>query len=695
MITALGRAPALLAILAAPALFAGCSGGNGAGDADSGPTDTDCSGGCANASLVLTVADVQRVIAQGVAEAGARNSQATIAVVDRVGNVLAVYRMGNPSERQVMIASQVDGNGNAIVKAGLEGISLPTAAAAAANLDHLAAIAKAITGAYLSSEGNAFSTRTANQIVQENFNPGESDQPSGPLFGVQFSQLPCSDFSQRYSGVGTSVGPHRSPLGLAADPGGFPLYKGGTVVGGVGVLADGLYGVDPNISDKDQDLDELIALAATHGFAAPADRRGDRITADGKTFRFSDAQAADLAMDPAAAPAFAALDPAVGALIPVTGYSDGTIVPGTAFTTAPSGIRADGGAEFSSSSDAFVFVDAANTPRFPPRNGTDGAAGLTAAEVQALLQAALDVANRTRAQIRRPLGSQARVSISVVDTSGEILGIVRTRDAPIFGADVSLQKARSAAFLSGPSAATGLGSLVGAPARYVRFPEDQLVEITESVDIADYVTGTDDFLGLAGSFGTGSVAFSDRAIGNLARPFYPDGLGGSPNGPLSKTLQDWSPFSTGLQLDLSINAILQHVFFVATSGAIPDVPPLSGCTGVAIDAAGGVPAFSVVPHTVGLRAANGLQIFPGSVPIYRGATLVGGIGVSGDGVDQDDMIAFLGLHNAAEVLGGDISNAPEEVRADRLEANGVRLRYVQCPQSPFIDSTEQNACAGK
>ena len=36
-----------------------------------------------------------RVIAQAVAEAQARSVNATIAVVDRVGNVLAVYRMGD------------------------------------------------------------------------------------------------------------------------------------------------------------------------------------------------------------------------------------------------------------------------------------------------------------------------------------------------------------------------------------------------------------------------------------------------------------------------------------------------------------------------------------------------------------------------------------------------------------------------
>ena len=44
---------------------------------------------------------------------------------------------------------------------------------------------------------------------------------------------------------------------------------------------------------------------------------------------------------------------------------------------------------------------------------------------------------------------------------------------------------------------------------------------------------------------------------------------------------------------------------------------------------------------------NGLQIFAGGVPIFRGQTVVGAIGVSGDGIDQDDMVAFLGLDRAA------------------------------------------------
>jgi hypothetical protein len=93
---------------------------------------------------------------------------------------------------------------------------------------------------------------------------------------------------------------------------------------------------------------------------------------------------------------------------------------------------------------------------------------------------------------------------------------------------------------------------------------------------------------------------------------------------------------------------------------------------------------------------NGIQIFPGSVPIYRGSVLVGAIGVSGDGIDQDDMVAFLGLANAGKVLNSGIANAPAARRADNIvpQGQGTRLRYVNCPQAPFNDSSEQNVCAG-
>ncbi len=641
-------------------------GGSGGSSIGTDPTPVECSGSCANATSLLTVDDVGQIIAQAVFEANARNTRATIAVVDRVGNVLGVYRLGMASGRDVLVATKPNGAGGSDIIGGLEGIVLP--------IDAAAAITKAVTGAYLSSEGNAFSSRTASQIVQDHFNPGERNQPAGPLFGVQFSQLACSDFSGRFNGVAPDVGPKRSPLGLSADPGGFPLFKDGTVVGGVGVMADDLYSADADITDTDASVDEAIAYAATYGFAAPLDRQADRITVDGKTLRFSDIGFGGLASNPQDAPGFAILNSAEGALIPVNGYTGAAISAGTAFGFPPSGVRPDGGVDFPGS-DAYVFVDDANVPLYPPRAGTDaatvGPASLTTAEVRSLLTNALKVAARARAQIRRPVGSTARVTISVVDTNGAILGMVRSRDAPIFGSDVSLQKARTAALFSSSTAASFLDGLPDANYFFPVVGESAPI----TIKIGDYVSAAQTFFNDPTALTTGDIAFTDRANGNISRPFFPDGLENQPSGPFSKPQGQWSPFSTGLQFDLVNNSILQHVVFILGGG--PDVS--QNCTGPGTDP----------------RIANGVQIFPGSAPIYRGGTLIGGIGVSGDGVDQDDMVAFLGLHNAGVDLGGAVGNAPPFRRADTLTPQGVRLRYVQCPQAPFVDSTQTNVCEGK
>jgi uncharacterized protein GlcG (DUF336 family) len=264
-----------------------------------------------------------------------------------------------------------------------------------------------------------------------------------------------------------------------------------------------------------------------------------------------------------------------------------------------------------------------------------------------------------------------------VDTQGAVLGIVRSRDAPVFGIDVSLQKARTAAFYSSATAAAFLGALP--PARYL-ITNDTTVAATQSININNYVTDLRTFLGSSTALGDGAIAFTDRAGGNLSRPFFPDGIDGNAAGPLSKPAGQWSVFSTGLQLDMSMNAILQHVLYVSGAGA-PDVA--KGCAGVSINDA----LTTITGPVAGTRAANG----PGSVPIYRGNTLVGAMGVSGDGVDQDDMIAFLGVDS----VGMGLNNAPKSMRADNLTPQGTRLRYVQCPQAPFLDSSEQNVCEGK
>lgn len=639
--------------LAGAALVLASCGGGGSGTAGGGggtaggtPTPTPPATGnlySVPAAESLSTTDVGKVIAQAAAQASAQGAPATIAVVDRVGNVLAVFRMPGARTRVAIPAAP---NGN---NSDIQGIDVPSEAAA---------IAKAITGAYLSSGGNAFSSRTASMIVQPHFPPAPTTVglESGPLFGVQFSQLPCSDLSARSSdGL---IGPKRSPLGLSADPGGFPLYKNGVLVGGVGVAADGDYSFDPNVLDVDLDVDEFIALAGTVGFEAPVSIRADKVFVDGTSLRFTDATYA--ALSNVASANFAST---AGSLLAVRGYTDGVLRAGTVYGTEASGVRPSTASDFSIR-DAFVLSNGAGANRFPVRGGTDGAdvaSPITAAEARAILEEAFTVMSRARAQIRQPLDSRAQVTMSLVDSRGRILGIVRSPDAPIFGIDVSLQKARTASFFSGPSAAADLQAANG--------------------EMPLFVQRARVFLGLPSAL-TGEFAFADRSGGNLSRPYFPDGEVGTPNGPFSRPIDQFNPFSTGLQSALVVSNLARHVGFVEGSVA-QDTP--RNCTSL--------------PNIAGqgTRLDNGIQIFPGSVPVYRGNVRVGAIGVSGDGIDQDDMISFLGLHNAGARVGG-IGNAPKEIRADRIVVQvgtrQVRLRYVNCPFAPFLGDPAQNVCEG-
>jgi uncharacterized protein GlcG (DUF336 family) len=63
---------------------------------------------------------------------------------------------------------------------------------------------------------------------------------------------------------------------------------------------------------------------------------------------------------------------------------------------------------------------------------------------------------------------------------------------------------------------------------------------------------------------------------------------------------------------------------------------------------------------------DGIIEFPGGVPLYRGGELVGGIGVSGDGVDQDETVA---------VAGSKGFEAPKAIRVDTV--SGGKVPYTK------------------
>ena len=521
-------------------------------------------------TTTLTVDDVKTIIAQAASAATALNHPVTIIVMDREANVLGSFAMpGSPTTTTV--------RGNGALGRGLEG---------AVVLSSQAAMAKAATAAFFSTHGNAFTTRTAGFIIQEHFPPGISFRPAGPLFGVQFSSLPCGDINRT-----------NGQLGLSGDPGGLPIYKNGEPAGGVGIEGDGLYTVDRDPADNDQPFEELIAASAVRSYEAPALIRGDNILVDGIRLPYSNVSNPP---SPSTIP-FGSL---VGASIffPAAGAPDSQFTPAVV-----GGISGEVDTRF------FPFI-AGTAP-----SGTNA---LTAADVQTIISHAAQQANITRAAIRQPLGSNARVTMAVVDAEGVVLGLFRQQDAPVFGFDVAVQKARTAAFFSGANAAArlraaGLGAFVDRAA-------------TDGIKL------------------DGSIAFTDRANGFLHRPFFPDGIDDTAAGPFSTPITEWSPFNDGLQLEI----IKTNLVSVLT----PPFTPLFQCT--------------TIP---GL--ANGIQIFPGSVPLYKNGVLVGAIGISGDGVDQDDLIGAAGANGYSP---------PVEIRSDQVFVRGVRLPFLKFPRSPNL-----------
>lgn len=516
----------------------------------------------------LTTGEVQTIISQAVSAAASLNRAVTVAVTDREANVLGVFVMtGAPATttiRSVGAAGQ-----------GLEGTIVPAS---------IAAISKSGTGSIFSTTGNAFTTRTAGFIIQEHFPPGIDFRSGGPLYGVQFSSLPCSDIKKP-----------ALPLGLSGDPGGLPIYKDGVAVGGVGIEGDGVYTVDRDPTDFDQPFEELVAASAVRGFEAPALIRADNILADGIRLPYSNVANPPT---PATIP-FISLPGTVPVAFPIRSAQTSAFVPGVV-----GGISGEVDVRF------FPFV-AGTAPSGPN--------ALTAADVQTVIAHAAQQANITRAAIRQPLGSNARVTIAVVDAQGSVLGVFRQLDAPVFGFDVSVQKARTAAFYSNANA----GSLL------------------RTAGFASYV----DRAATDGLKLDGSVAFTDRAGGFLHRPFFPDGINNTPAGPFSTQLGEWSPFNVGLQLDL----IRTNLLLAIGGAAVP-------CTTIA-------------------NLPNGIQIFPGSVPLYKNGVLAGAIGISGDGVDQDDLISAGG--------GNGYSPTPA-IRSDQVFVRGVRLPFLKFPRSPNL-----------
>lgn len=247
--------------------------------------------------------------------------------------------------------------------------------------------------------------------------------------------------------------------------------------------------------------------------------------------------------------------------------------------------------------------------------------GLTKEDVNQIIEAAVDAANVTRAAIRlqsngQP-GATARMVIAITDTNGEVLGLYRMEDSTIFSIDVAVAKARNVSYYADASALQ---------------PEDQVPGIAPG------------------------TAFSNRTIRFLAEPRFPDGVDGS-EPPVFSILRDAAAAGidpeTGENIGLPADkAVFQSVygydsFNPGTNFRDPDNP----------------------------ENQNGIVFFPGSTPLYKDGVLVGGLGVSGDGVDQDDIVTFLAAQGFLP--------AGVTTKADETFVDGVRLPFQKFNRTPF------------
>ncbi len=533
----------------------------------------------------LTLDDVQTIFAQSVSRAAKLAPNSVIAVVDREGFVLGVWdvagRLGTVGDPLVEGQNSVVG----------------------------AAVREAGTAAYLSSDQNAFTSRTAQFIIQQNFPPGIMNQPPGPLVGVEFSNLPFSDvnrFKRLDRGpngerrgkpgsgfVKNSLGTGIPNTRLSGRSASAPLYKGKILVGGVGVFTETIDSLPEVLKTElgnsvlGRNAGETVALAGQVGYTPDGGITADNVTINGIRVPYVLGKGQSRGTL-----AFAALPGR-----PVNGYSLHAAPPLYAFPTPALGGQ----------NVELRFPIIAD----PLPGAINGQARLSADEVSSIIARASDRARTTRAGIRLPVGVAAQVWITVVgnpDADGvpaPILAVARTPGATFFSFDVALQKARTALF-----------------------------------------------------FSSNSMALSTRTVGFLAQNYYPPGLLGRAPGPLGPET---------FKLDDS-GAVRLETVGQQVQKSLPLLPLLPPSAAASAD------RFVTGPPNTNLP--NGITVFPGGFPLYRNGQLIGAVGISGDGVDQDDLIG-------ASSCGTEF-DAPNKIRADQFTYDGARLPFAKFPRNPEL-----------
>jgi uncharacterized protein GlcG (DUF336 family) len=500
---------------------------------------------------------------------------ATIALVDRTGRPIAVFRQPNANP---------------------------------ANDDIALGVAR--TAAFFSNSQAPLSSRTVRTIAQVHFPPGVVNAGVGALYGIEQSNRGC-DLNVLWN-PGQCV-PRARSIATFADfkgapkpcPAGDPSGCGPGLITGKLLPDDPPYPQEPSNRPVNAGGIPLYRILDTSKVNKGVVKTGKLLGAIGVVGIAGDSQLAEFA---AVTGAFGVLNSGRAPIIPLPSYPlpepqnvfiDGIRLPFIGpdqklkFNSngLPIGLQQPAGTQPGTNAGSFVYGPfnggcAPNGYLAGPYAGTL----LTATEVDTIVQRSVAASKKTRAQVRLPLSSYSRMVITVVDIDGTILAHYRMPDALFDAVDVVPAKARNVVYFNSndPNARKDLPQI---PAGYW---------------------------------------VSTRTIGFGAQPLFPPGIDSNifDVGP--------GPWYSSLFLNNVANPCSQ-----GSQAANPN--------------------------------QNGVTFFAGATPLVRNNQLVGGLGVSGDGIEQDDYVTYLGAGNFLP---------PTDKWADQLEVNGVRLPMFKFPRRP-------------
>lgn len=304
-----------------------------------------------------------------------------------------------------------------------------------------------------------------------------------------------------------------------------------------------------------------------------------------------------------------------------------------------------------------------------PHVSPTGSSSLSVADIEDIIEHGIQEANKTRAAIRLSFvgpvaapGVPTKMVFAVADRDGNILGLYRMPDSTIFSIDVAVAKARNTAYYADASAIQpadlvdddillARGSFTAAELARQKAKTNGIVGVP---DLYKNTTSTVQATPLTG------LAFSNRTFRFLAEPRYPAGIDGLP--PIFSSLNE-------VEVPTGVNKTRINRKTAENIGQ----PMLAS----QFQTVYGFDAFHAgrnLHDAANIANQNGTVFFPGSTPLYVGVNLQGGFGVSGDGVDQDDVVTFAGQTGFAP---------PNAFKADQVFYRSVRLPFQKFNRGPL------------